>query len=58
MFIIAAKAQSIHEQEPVSCIYQEAFETKQLAMKAEYAFKQLTKSEKIDYMANGMRGEQ
>lgn len=42
---------------PVSCIYQEAFETKQLAMKAEYAFKQLKKSDKIDYMANGMRGE-
>ncbi|MCZ8538484.1 GIY-YIG nuclease family protein [Paenisporosarcina quisquiliarum] len=43
---------------PVTCIYQEAFETKQLAMKAEYAFKQLKKSEKIVYMANGMRGEQ
>ncbi|EPD49400.1 hypothetical protein HMPREF1210_03512 [Paenisporosarcina sp. HGH0030] len=43
---------------PVSCIYQEVFETKQLAMKAEYAFKQLKKSDKIDYMANGMRGEQ
>ena len=43
---------------PVTCIYKEAFETKQLAMKAEYAFKQLKKSEKKDYMANGMRGEQ
>lgn len=43
---------------PVACIYKEAFETKQLAMKAEYAFKQLKKSEKKDYMANGMRGEQ
>ena len=43
---------------PVTCIYHETFETKQEAMKAEYAFKQLKKSEKIDYMANGMRGEQ
>jgi len=43
---------------PVTCIYQEKHETKQLAMKAEYAFKQLKKSEKKDYMANGMRGEQ
>lgn len=43
---------------PVACIYQETHETKQLAMKAEYAFKQLTKIKKTDYIANGLRGEQ
>lgn len=42
---------------PVSCIYQENHETKQLAMKAEYAFKQLTKNKKIQYIEKGMRGE-
>ncbi|MGB2993524.1 MAG: GIY-YIG nuclease family protein [Paenisporosarcina sp.] len=43
---------------PVSCIYQEVHETKQLAMKAEYAFKQLPKNKKIEYIRNGLRGEQ
>lgn len=43
---------------PVSCIYQEVHETKQLAMKAEYAFKQLNKKNKIDYISKGIRGEQ
>lgn len=42
---------------PVSCIYKETFETKQLAMKAEYAFKQLKKVEKTSYMKNGTKGE-
>ena len=35
---------------PVSCIYSELYETKQEAMQAEYAFKQLTRKQKIDYM--------
>lgn len=43
---------------PVACIYQEIHETKPMAMKAEYAFKQLTKSKKIEYMAAKTRGEQ
>lgn len=41
---------------PVTCIYQEQHETKQLAMKAEYAFKQLVKNKKIEYIAKE-RGE-
>ena len=32
---------------PVNCIYYETFETKQEAMQAEYAFKQLTRKQKI-----------
>ncbi|WP_017380246.1 GIY-YIG nuclease family protein [Paenisporosarcina sp. TG-14] len=43
---------------PVCCIYQEVHETKQLAMKAEYAFKQLNKKNKIEYISKGIRGEQ
>lgn len=35
---------------PVHCIYYETFETKQQAMRAEYAFKQLRRSDKIQYM--------
>lgn len=35
---------------PVKCIYYETFETKQQAMSAEYAFKQLTRTKKIEYM--------
>ena len=35
---------------PVTCIYSEMFETKQEAMQAEYAFKQLTRKQKINYM--------
>ena len=42
---------------PVSCIYSETYETKTLAMKAEYAFKQLRKADKINYMTNEERGE-
>lgn len=42
---------------PVSCIYKEIFETKQLAMKAEYAFKQLKKAEKMAYMKSEMKGD-
>lgn len=35
---------------PVECIYSEAFATKQEAMKAEYAFKQLSRKQKLDYI--------
>lgn len=35
---------------PVKCIYYETFETKQEAMRAEYAFKQLKRSEKLQYI--------
>ncbi|ATP38598.1 endonuclease [Solibacillus sp. R5-41] len=35
---------------PVKCIYYELFETKQEAMRAEYAFKQLPRIKKIEYM--------
>lgn len=42
---------------PVSCIYKETYETKQLAMKAEYAFKQLRKTDKITYIASEPKGE-
>lgn len=35
---------------PVTCIYYETFETKQQAMSAEYAFKQLNRSKKIEYI--------
>lgn len=38
---------------PVKCIYKETFETKQEAMQAEYAFKQLTRKQKMAHM----RGE-
>lgn len=40
---------------PVSCIYSERFETKQEAMQAEYAFKQLTRKQKIKYMGASKR---
>lgn len=36
---------------PVKMIHHESFETKPLAMKAEYAFKQLPKAKKIRYVA-------
>lgn len=35
---------------PVVCVYKEVFPTKQEAMRAEYAFKQLTRVKKIAYM--------
>lgn len=38
---------------PVKCIYKEKFETKQEAMRAEYAFKQLTRIQKINYIRRG-----
>ncbi|MFC3210649.1 GIY-YIG nuclease family protein [Planomicrobium okeanokoites] len=38
---------------PVKMIHSEEFETKPEAMKAEYAFKQLTKVKKIRYIAEG-----
>ena len=36
---------------PVRCIYSEEFSTKREAMQAEYAFKQLTRVKKQDYMS-------
>ncbi|MEK5230238.1 GIY-YIG nuclease family protein [Lysinibacillus sp. FSL K6-0232] len=38
---------------PVKCIYKEAFATKQEAMRAEYAFKQLTRAQKMNYIRRG-----
>ncbi|HWL25001.1 MAG TPA: GIY-YIG nuclease family protein [Ureibacillus sp.] len=35
---------------PVNCVYYETFETKEQAMRAEYAFKQLKRSEKLNYI--------
>ncbi|MGE7912464.1 GIY-YIG nuclease family protein [Lysinibacillus xylanilyticus] len=35
---------------PVKCIYVEEFDTKQEAMRAEYAFKQLTRKQKMKYI--------
>ena len=35
---------------PVTCVYYEIFDTKQQAMSAEYAFKQLTRAKKLEYM--------
>lgn len=35
---------------PVQCIYNEEFDTKVEAMRAEYAFKQLTRKQKLDYI--------
>lgn len=35
---------------PVTCIYFETFETKEQAMSAEYAFKQLKRPQKINYI--------
>lgn len=35
---------------PVTCIYQEIFDTKSEALKAEYAFKKLTRKQKFDYI--------
>ncbi|MEI4771531.1 GIY-YIG nuclease family protein [Psychrobacillus sp. FJAT-51614] len=42
---------------PVSCIFHEQFETKQEAMQAEYAFKQLTRLQKIQYMGGQLKDE-
>ncbi|HBI99879.1 GIY-YIG nuclease family protein [Lysinibacillus sp. FSL R7-0073] len=38
---------------PVKCIYKEEFETKEEAMRAEYAFKQLTRTQKIVHIRRG-----
>lgn len=38
---------------PLTLIYHESFGTKPEAMKAEYAFKQLSKAEKIAYIRDG-----
>ena len=42
---------------PVACIYNEIFETKREAMQAEYAFKQLTRKQKIHYMGGQINDE-
>jgi putative endonuclease len=42
---------------PVSCIFQENFDTKQEAMRAEYAFKQLKKIDKTKYIESKTKGE-
>lgn len=39
---------------PVECIYYEIFETRQEAMRAEYAFKQLRRSEKLKHIGREM----
>jgi putative endonuclease len=39
---------------PVKCIYFETFETKQEAMRAEYAFKQYTRKQKLDYIGRNL----
>lgn len=38
---------------PVSCVYYEEFESKQEAMRAEYAFKQLQRTQKLKYIGRG-----
>lgn len=38
---------------PSKLIHHECYDTKPTAMKAEYAFKQLTKAQKIRYIAEG-----
>lgn len=38
---------------PSKLIHHECYDTKTAAMKAEYAFKQLTKAQKIHYIAEG-----
>ena len=35
---------------PVTCVHYETFYTKQQATSAEYAFKQLTRAKKLEYM--------
>lgn len=40
---------------PVSCIYYELFETKQEAMRMEYAFKQFTREKKEQYIGRARR---
>ncbi|WP_391118813.1 GIY-YIG nuclease family protein [Psychrobacillus sp. L3] len=42
---------------PVVCIFHEVYETKQEAMQAEYAFKQLTRPQKTHYMGGQIKDE-
>lgn len=42
---------------PVFCIYKEVYKTKEEAMQAEYAFKQLTRQQKIRYMGGQVTNE-
>ncbi|WP_088043523.1 GIY-YIG nuclease family protein [Bacillus sp. EAC] len=42
---------------PVRCIYQEEFLSKREAMQAEYAFKQLTRTNKERYMREGKNND-
>ena len=39
---------------PVTCVYFEEFDTKQEAMRAEYAFKQLRRAKKLAYIGRGV----
>ena len=39
---------------PVICIYHETFATKNEAMRVEYAFKQLTRKQKLDYIRRNL----
>lgn len=43
---------------PVRLIYQESYETKQEAMRAEYKFKQLARAAKEQYMREGQRNDE
>lgn len=45
-----AKYTSLKKRRPVKMIYHESFDTKSDAMKAEYAFKQLTRPQKERYI--------
>lgn len=42
---------------PVTCIFNEIYETKQQAMQVEYAFKQLTRKQKMNYMGGQIKNE-
>lgn len=43
---------------PVTCIYSETHETKTEAMRAEYSFKQLSRTAKLRYIAEHQKGEE
>lgn len=51
---IGAKYTRIRSRRPMRMIYTEAFETKSQAMKAEYAFKQLARHEKLVFLKKYM----
>ena len=47
-----AKYTRVAKRRPAKMIYAEQFETKSLAMQAEYRFKQLTRTQKESYLRN------